>query len=133
MINSWTGLGRLTRNPELRHTGTGKPMATFTVAINEDYVNSDGERKANYINIVAWNNIAEFVAKYFQKGNMIAVSGRITSRAYQKDGDTRYITEVVADKASFTGEKTGRNTESQEVRRDDGFVLLDGADDDIPF
>lgn len=131
MINNWTGMGRLTKDPELRHTGTGKPVATFTLAIDEDFVNSDGEKKCNFINIVAWGNTAEFVSKYFHKGNMIAVQGRITSRTYEQDGNKRYITEVVAEKISFTGERTGQN-QSGDGDSDD-FIPLDENDDDLPF
>lgn len=131
MINNWTGMGRLTKDPELRHTGTGKPVATFTLAIDEDFVNSDGEKKCNFINIVAWGNTAEFVSKYFHKGNMIAVQGRITSRTYEQDGNKRYITEVVAEKISFTGERT---VQSQSGDGDsDDFIPLDENDDDLPF
>ena len=131
MINNWTGMGRLTKDPELRHTGTGKPVATFTLAIDEDFVNSDGEKKCNFINIVAWGNTAEFVSKYFHKGNMIAVQGRITSRTYEQDKNKRYITEVVAEKISFTGERTGQN-QSEDGDSDD-FTPLDENDDDLPF
>ncbi|MGN1092133.1 MAG: single-stranded DNA-binding protein [Monoglobaceae bacterium] len=131
MINNWTGMGRLTKDPELRHTGTGKPVATFTLAIDEDFVNSDGEKKCNFINIVAWGNTAEFVSKYFHKGNMIAVQGRITSRTYEQDGNKRYITEVVAEKISFTGERTGQN-QSEDGDSDD-FIPLAENDDDLPF
>lgn len=131
MINNWTGMGRLTKDPELRHTGTGKPVATFTLAIDEDFANADGEKKCNFINIVAWGNTAEFVSKYFHKGNMIAVQGRITSRTYEQDKNKRYITEVVAEKISFTGERTGQS-QSEDGDSDD-FIPLAENDDDLPF
>ena len=131
MINNVVLMGRLTKDPELRHTGTGKPVATFTVAIDEDFVNSDGEKKCNFLNIVAWGNTAEFVSKYFHKGNMIALQGRITSRTYEQDGNKRYITEVVAEKISFTGERT---VQSQGGDGDsDDFIPLDENDDDLLF
>lgn len=131
MINQVILMGRLTKDPELRYTGTGKPVASFTLAIDEDFANSNGERKCNFINIVAWGNTAEFVEKFFHKGNMIAVQGRITSRTYEQDGKKRYITEVVADKISFTGERTEQN-QSADGDSDD-FTPLDEYDDDMPF
>lgn len=105
MLNACILMGRLTANPELRTTQTGKIVASFSLAVDRDFQQS-GEKQADFISVVAWGKTAEFIDKYFCKGRMIAVVGRIQTRTYtDKDGNKRKATEVVADKVSFTGEK----------------------------
>ena len=106
MLNRVILMGRLVSDPELKTTGSGLSVTSFRIAIDRNYVKSGEERKADFIDIVAWRNTAEFVCKYFGKGSLIAVEGQLQSRTYQaKDGTNRYVVEVVADNVSFTGER----------------------------
>ena len=101
-------MGRLVRDPELRHTQSGFPVASFTLAVDRRFSGSkeQAERQADFIDIVAWRGTAEFVSKYFAKGRMCAVQGRLQVREWQdKDGNRRWSTEVVADQVYFTGSK----------------------------
>lgn len=105
MLNTCILMGRLTADPELRTTQSGKSVASFTLAVDRDF-QQGGEKQADFISVVAWGKTAEFIDKYFCKGRMIAVVGRIQTRTYtDKDGNKRKATEVAADKVSFTGEK----------------------------
>ena len=103
MLNHIVLMGRLTRDPELRRTGSGVPVASFTLAVDRDFGSRDGgERETDFIDIVAWRNTAEFVSKYFTKGRMAVVSGRLQIRNWNdKDGNKRRTAEVVADNVYF--------------------------------
>lgn len=107
MLNHITIMGRLTRDPELRRTGSGVAVANFTVAVDRDYTGKDGgEKETDFIECVAWRQAGEFVSKYFTKGRMIVVSGRLQVRKWKnKDGENRYTTEVVADNCYFGDSK----------------------------
>ena len=111
MLNHITIMGRLTRDPELRRTGSGVAVASFTVAVDRDFSGRDGgERETDFIDCVAWRQTGEFVSKYFTKGSMIVVSGRLQIRGWtDKDGNKRRTAEVVADNVYF-GESR-RNSE----------------------
>ena len=150
MINKAILMGRLTRVPELRHTGTGTPVCSFSIAIDNGY----GEnRQTDFINCVAWNKTAEFVSNYFSKGSMIIVIGRISTRSWEgQDGKRNYATEVVASEVSFGESKKSRDGNAggsysapqpaqqpvtapqmpQDLADDDFSPLLD-TDDDLPF
>lgn len=122
MLNRVVLMGRLTAIPELKTTATGKSVTSFSVAVDRNFVKAGKERKADFFNIVCWNNTAEFVCRYFTKGSLVALEGRLQSRTYKTDdGNNRYITEVVADTVSFTGE-----------RRDNSNVNYDTAADSVP-
>ena len=115
MLNRVILMGRLVSDPELKTTGSGLSVTSFRIAIDRNYVKSGEERKADFIDIVAWRNTAEFVCKYFGKGSLIAVEGQLQSRTYQaKDGTNRYVVEVVADNVSFTGERREQNNYGQQ-------------------
>ena len=103
MLNHIVIMGRLTRDPELRRTGTGIAVASFTVAVDRDFGGRDGgERETDFIDCVAWRQTGEFVSKYFTKGSMIVVSGRLQIRNWtDKDGNKRRTAEVVADNVYF--------------------------------
>ena len=108
MLNHIVLMGRLTRDPELRRTGTGTPVAAFTLAVDRDFGNNreTGERETDFIDIVAWRGTAEFVSKYFAKGRMAVVSGRLQIRNWNdKDGNKRRSAEVVADNVYFGDSK----------------------------
>ena len=114
MLNHITIMGRLVRDPELRRTGSGIAVASFTVAVDRDFGGRDGgERETDFIDCVAWRQTGEFVSKYFTKGRMIVVSGRLQIRSWNdKDGNKRRTAEVVADNCYFgdskrDGESTG--------------------------
>jgi single-strand DNA-binding protein len=104
-------MGRLTRDPELRRTNSGKPVASFAVAVDRDYAPDGQERETDFIDIVAWNGTAEFVEKYFKKGSMIALKGRLQIRNWtDKDGNKRRSAEIVADNVYFGEKKSDGNT-----------------------
>ena len=108
MLNHIVLMGRLTRDPELRRTGSGIPVTTFTLAVDRDFGNNreTGEKETDFIDIVTWRNTAEFVSKYFTKGRMAVVSGRLQIRNWNdKDGNKRRSAEVVADNVYFGDSK----------------------------
>lgn len=106
MINRVVLMGRLVADPELKTTASGISVTTFRIAVDRSYVKSGEERQADFFDIVAWRYTAEFICKHFRKGSLIAIDGSLQSRTYQaKDGSNRYVVEVVADNASFTGER----------------------------
>lgn len=99
-------IGRLTKDPELRSTPTGRNVCQFSIAVNRTYTNASGEREADFINCVVWDKQAENLAKYQKKGNQIAVEGRIQTRNYDdKDGKKVYVTEILASNISFLDAK----------------------------
>lgn len=104
-------MGRLTRDVEMRQTPNGVSLARFSIAVDRRYSGKDGQRQADFINCVAWRQTGEFIARYFQKGSMIAVVGSIQSRSWDgQDGKKQYATEVVVDEAYFTGSKSESGT-----------------------
>ena len=107
MLNHIVIMGRLTRDPELRRTGSGIAVASFSVAVDRDWPSKDtGEKETDFINCVAWRQTGEFVSKYFQKGSMIVVSGRLQIRKWTDDnGNNRTTAEIVADNVYFGGDK----------------------------
>ena len=111
MINSVVLMGRLTADPELRTTTTGKSVCSFSIAVDRGYVRAGEERQADFINIVAWEQTANFICRYFRKGSMIALTGSIQTRRYEdKTGAKRTAFEVVAREVSFTGSKSESGT-----------------------
>lgn len=106
MLNCITIMGRLTRDPELRRTGSGIAVASFTVAVDRDFA-QDGKKETDFIDCVAWRQTGEFVSKYFKKGSMIVVKGRLQIRNWNdKDGNKRRTAEVVADNCYFGSTKS---------------------------
>ena len=133
MINKVILMGRLTKDPELRYTNNKTPVCSFTIAVNNGY----GEnQRTDFVNCLAWNKTAEFVTKYFTKGKMIIVIGRITTRSWEtQDGKRAYATEVIAKEVSFGETKSSQQTATQQPMQDDDddFTPLDEEDDDLPF
>ena len=155
MINKAILMGRLTRDPELRHTNSGTPVCSFSIAIDNGY----GEnRQTDFINCVAWNKNAEFICNYFAKGKMIIVIGRISSRSWEgQDGKKNYTTEVVVNEVSFGESKRAQESNGTytapvsapaaapaapavpaapafpEQNAEDAFTPLLDTDDDLPF
>lgn len=100
-------MGRLTKDPELRHTNSGHSVANFQIAVDRRFKNADGEREADFIPIVCWRKTAEFVKDYFVKGQRIALVGSIQVRSWDENGQRRYMTEVIADEVYFADSKAG--------------------------
>ena len=110
MLNVAVVMGRLVADPELRHTPSDVAVTSFTLAVDRSYVKSGAERQTDFIDIVAWRGTAEFVCKYFRKGQMMAVHGSIQTRSYtDRDGNKRKAFEIVADDVNFADSK--RNTD----------------------
>ena len=106
MLNKIILMGRLTRDPELRRTGSGTAVTSFSLAVDRDFKSQSGEKETDFIDIVAWRNTAEFVSKYFTKGRMAVVEGRLQIRSYtDKDGNNRRAADVVADNVYFGDSK----------------------------
>ena len=121
-------IGRLTRDPELRYTGSNVAVATFSLAVNRNFTNQAGEREADFINIVVWRKQAENVKNYLQQGSQVAVDGRIQTRSYDdNEGNKRYVTEVVADNVEFLGSK-GSNSGSNSSSSNDDKTPYDFGD-----
>ena len=154
MLNQVVIVGRLTKDPELRYTGSNIAVATFSLAVNRNFQNQNGEREADFINIVVWRKQAENVKNYLIQGSQVAIDGRIQTRSYDdQDGKKRYVTEVVADNVEFLGSKSS-NKGSNDVMdnpfqvenevdlkttdvKDDPFKDFGDeikiSDDDLPF
>jgi len=123
-------IGRLTRDPELRYTGSNTAVATFSLAVNRPFTNQAGEREADFINIVVWRKQAENVKNYLSQGSQVAIDGRIQTRSYDgEDGKKRYVTEVVADNVQFLDTKSSKQDGSGS---DNGPTPYDFAKDDEP-
>lgn len=154
MINRVVLMGRLTADPELKTTNSGLNVTSFRLAVDRNYAKQGEERKADFISIVCWRQTAEFVCRYFGKGSLIALEGRIQTRQYQaQDGSNRVAVEVVADSVSFTGERRDNggqgygeppqenygqmpqnNRPRQRQSYDPNYDFLDvPSDDDLPF
>lgn len=141
MINRTILVGRLTRDPELRHTQGGTAVASFTLAVNRPFKNQDGEYDADFIRCVVWRQPAENVAKYLKKGSLAGVDGRVQTRTYDGDNGRTFITEIVADRVQFLEPKSNGGGSNQGQDRpfdDDPFAANNGkpidiSDDDLPF
>ena len=140
MLNHITVMGRLTRDPELRRTGSGVAVASFTIACDRDFGNN-GEKETDFLDCVAWRQTGEFVSKYFTKGRMAVVSGRLQIRSWNdKDGNKRRTAEIVADNVYFgdskqdSGNQNNENTgytKAQTATSD--FVIIADDDAQLPF
>lgn len=134
-------LGNLTKDPEVATTNSGIAVTKFTIACNRNYTNPDGEREADFLNIVTWRGLAENCAKYLSKGNKVAVTGAITTRSYEaNDGSKRYVTEIVADEVEFIKTNTMDEGKANNVaKRNAGKKTLEqmvielANGDDFPF
>lgn len=136
MLNQSILMGRLVRDPEVRYTqGDNKAVTRFTLAVERDYKKDGEERAADFINCVAFGSTAEFIGKFFSKGSMLAVVGRIMTGSYtNKDGVKVYTTDVVIEKASFTGEKKADASPQAPTPDSDGFMEIpEGIDNELPF
>ena len=138
MLNKIVLMGRLTRDPELRKTGTGTAVTSFTLAVDRDFKTQDGEKETDFIDIVAWRGTAEFVFKYFSKGRMAVVEGRLQIRNWtEKDGGMRPSAEVIADNIYFGDSKRNvaeSGTQPEVTAQGGGFQELgDEEKGELPF
>lgn len=147
MLNNAVIMGRLVADPELRTTGSGISVTSFTVAVDRRFVRQGEERQTDFIDVIAWRQTAEFISKYFRRGSMIAVQGYIQTRTYEdKNGNKRKAVEIVADNASFCGSKAesgtgnyGRNDSVMNSQPAPSYSTADEGDfkeipeDDLPF
>lgn len=129
MLNKVILMGRLVAEPELKTTNTGISVTSFSIAVERNYCKQGQERETDFINIVAWRNTAEFICKYFAKGQLIALEGSLQTRTYQdRDGNNRYVTEVVVDNTFFTGDKREKGSSTSNNQFEPADI-----DDDLPF
>ncbi len=149
MLNKIFVMGRLTRDPELRRTNSGTAVTSFTLAVDRDFKNADGTKDTDFVDVVAWRATAEFAAKYFTKGRMAIVDGRLQIRDWQdKDGNKRRSAEVVADNVYFGDSKKeyggdyggapvgGYKAAGKAVDVEPGegeFAEVEDDDSDLPF
>lgn len=139
MLNHITIMGRLTRDPELRRTNTGKAVTKFTLAVDRDYAEKGAERETDFIECVAWRWTAEFVDKYFGRGQMAVVSGRLQIRDWEdKGGNRRRSAEVVADNVYFGEQKrdagaNGAPSYGVKPAPASVFAMLEDEDSQLPF
>lgn len=141
MMNRVVLVGRLTKDPDLRYTPNGVPVATFTLAVNRMFTNQQGEREADFINCQVWRKPAENAANYLKKGSLAGVDGKIQTRSYEgQDGKRVYVTEVVAESVQFLEPKKSEGqsqSRQQNTQGHDPFAnsggQIDISDDDLPF
>ena len=134
MLNKIILMGRLTRDPELRKTGNGTAVASFTLAVDRDYKPQDGERETDFIDIVAWRGTGEFVSKYFTKGRMAVVEGRLQVQDWtDKDGNKRRSTEVIADSVYFGDSKKVSESDTPAEASGEFQELPDEEKGELPF
>ena len=141
MLNKVVIMGRFTKDPELRRTGSGTAVTSFSLACDRDFKSQIGEKETDFIEVVAWKNTAEFVSKYFSKGRMAVVDGRLQIRDWtDKAGNKRTTAEVVADNVYFADSKRSESNDNQKEnfnalsgRLSDDFVPISEEDGEIPF
>lgn len=144
MLNHIVIMGRLTRDPDLRYTQSQLPVVSFTLAVDRDFSGKDGgEKQTDFIDCVAWRSTAEFVNKYFTKGSMAAVSGRLQLRDWtDREGSKRRSAEVIVDNIYFGGSKKDNSAASQSAPQQSHsapayeqshFVEMDDGDEELPF
>ena len=150
MLNKIFIMGRLTRDPELRRTQSGTAVTSFSLAVDRDFKSQSGEKETDFIDVVAWRSTAEFVSKYFTKGSMIVVSGRLQIRNWtDKEGNKRRSAEIVAESVYFgdskrdgNGQQSGQQQPSQASYQDapgydsayvSDFAQIEDDDSDLPF
>lgn len=139
-MNKFIGLGRLTKDPELRSTQSGLKVASFTLAINRNFKNKESKYDADFLNCQAFDKRAEFIEKYFKKGNMMAITARAQTRSYDdSDGKKRFVTEFIVEEVYFAGSNEKKNETSIEVPQnytsdyDTAGSEVTLSDEDLPF
>lgn len=132
MLNKVILMGRMARDPELRRTGTGVAVCSFTLAVDRDFKGQNGEKETDFIDVVTWRGTAEFVSKYFSKGRLAAVVGSLQIRNWEKDGVKHRSAEIIADNVYFGESRQGTMSDNLEDQKP-AFAQIEQADDDLPF
>lgn len=131
MLNTWTGIGRLTKAPECRYTQAGKAVTSFDIAVDREYKDANGNKETDFFSIITWGKLAEVVANHLDKGRLVAVTGRLQARTYEtQDGQKRKVYEIVADKVVFLDRAKEQKPDAQGTPGGDVFPEVDT---DIPF
>ena len=141
MLNKVVLMGRLTKDPELRRTGSGTAVTSFSLACDRDFKSQSGEKETDFVEVVAWKNTAEFVSKYFSKGRMAVVEGRLQIRNWtDKAGSKRTTAEIIADNVYFADSKRSESNDNQKEnfnalsgRVSDDFAPISEEGGEIPF
>lgn len=143
MINNVVLVGRLTKDPDLRYTGNGTPVASFTLAVNRDFKSADGKQEADFINCVIWRKSAETLANTVRKGQQIGVVGRVQTRSYEnQQGQKVFVTEINAERFNYLEKREGGNSNNGNSQNQQNFdresdpfsgSSIDISDDDLPF
>lgn len=145
MLNVVAIMGRLAFDPQMRQTTTGKSVAAFRIACDRGRKDANGQMQTDWLDVVAWDKLADFVYKWFGKGQLIAVSGRLQSRTYQdKNGNNRTVVEIVASSLNFVGGKTAAETQQgtayaapaqrqTSALDDDPYAVISDDEEDLPF
>ena len=133
-INKVLLIGRLTANPELRYTTSNNAVTTFSIAVDRNFKNENGNKEADFINIVAWNKKAELIHQYLKKGDRVGISGRLQVRKYQNErGENRYVTEVVAEEIEFLNSKKSGLDEKSPVKSEENQTLEEKVNSNKPY
>ena len=127
MYNKVIMMGRIVNDLELRSTPAGASVLSFRIAVDRRFQTKGEDRKSDFFNVVAWRNEAEFISRYFAKGRMILIEGELQNRSYQdKNGNTAYITEIIVDRSTFTGEKANNTQGTSGIETESGWIALCG-------
>lgn len=131
-MNKVVLMGRLTADPEVRYAADGMAIGRYTLAVDRRYKGKDGKKEADFVNCTCFGTSAEFVQKYFFKGTKVAITGRLSSSKYEKDGKMIYRTEVITEEQEFAESK--KQEEKPVLHKADEFVAIpDGVDEELPF
>ena len=132
-VNLWHGIGNLGKEPDVRQMNDGKTVCNVSLAISEKYIDKSGEKKeiTEWVNVVFFGKLADVAASYLTKGSKVYVEGKLKTESYQKDGQTRYITKIIASKLEMLGAKPENRPKKALERSQSDFV--DEMDEDIPF
>ena len=131
-MNRFFATGRLTKDPEQRPTQNGTSVCTFRLAVDRRYKNANGEREADFFPVVCWRQVADLSAQYLSKGKQVAIAGEVQMRSYEKDGQKRYVTEIVADEVQFLSPRGDGVERGRGMTQEPEMTPVNG-DDDLPF
>lgn len=137
-VNKVILLGRLTKDPEMRYMTNGEAVTNFTIATSEQWKDKSGEKqeKTEFSNCVAYRKLAEIITEYIKKGSQLYVEGKLQTRKWEKDGVTRYTTEIIVNEMTMLGGKSASSEQAEKPARQDAAPKssgIDGFEDDIPF
>lgn len=134
MINTVSLTGRLTNHPEIKFTSSGKTYVRFSLAVNRNFKNVDGEREADFIRCILWGKAGEALIKFTRKGSLVGVSGRLQTQSYERDGQKVYITEVIVENFSLLESKEVTEArENNSIPNTQSNEVIEFSEDDLPF